>query len=213
MRRPHLLLLLLWNLAVGQAFMIPSPPMRRQQQLVNHIVASAAAEPPSDYTAPPTALLCATAALQSACFGCIGTALPPALRASGLEPAQIALTLGRLGSISALFEVMLSGWFGSLADAVGRKPILLCAPLLTVFARATVVVCPTLPMLLGARMLTTLAVPIYWLAFQATCADLYASNATALAYVGTHPSLRLSHPTHSSCDQLRIAEEALDGAC
>ena len=31
---------------------------------------------------PPTALLCTTAALQSACFGCIGTALPPALRAS-----------------------------------------------------------------------------------------------------------------------------------
>ena len=135
--------------------------------------------------APPRLLLCATAALQSACFGCIGTALPPALRASGLAPAEVALTLGRLGSISALFEVMLSGWFGRLADAIGRKPILLAAPLITVAARACVVVRPSLPVLLGARMITTLVVPMYWLAFQASCADVYATNATELAVLGS----------------------------
>ena len=134
---------------------------------------------------PPTALLCATAALQSACFGCIGTALPPALRASGLAPAQVALTLGRLGSASALFEVLLSGWFGRLADAFGRKPILLAAPAVTVVARAMVVLNPTIPVMLGARLGTTLVVPIYWLAFQATCADCFGKNATALAVLGS----------------------------
>ena len=43
----------------------------------------------------PIGLVCATAALQSACFGAIGTALPPALRSSGLAKARdCARTLG-----------------------------------------------------------------------------------------------------------------------
>ena len=134
---------------------------------------------------PPTALLCTTAALQSACFGCIGTALPPALRASGLAPAEVATLLGRLGSVSALFEVMLSGSFGKLADSIGRKPILLAAPAFTVLARAVVVFNPTLPVLLGARLATTLVVPMYWLAYQAACADCFGRNATQLAVLGS----------------------------
>lgn len=109
---------------------------------------------------PHPALLMTIAGLQSACFGCIGTALPPALRAAGLTPSDVALLLGRIGSCSALCEVMLSGSFGKLADAIGRKPILLGAPLLTVSARALVVVRPTLSVLLGARLLTTIAVPM-----------------------------------------------------
>jgi hypothetical protein len=65
-------------------------------------------------------LVYSTAALQSACFGAIGTALPPALSSSGLEPAAVAMVLGRIGSASALAEVLLSGSFGSFADAAGR---------------------------------------------------------------------------------------------
>lgn len=60
-------------------------------------------------TVPPLApsmnSLYLIAGLQVACFGFIGTSLPPALSASGLEPAAVALMLGRLGSISAFFEV------------------------------------------------------------------------------------------------------------
>ena len=149
------------------------------------LTADAASAPPPAQYIPPTALLCATAALQSACFGCIGTALPPALRASGLQPAQVALTLGRLGSLSALFEVMLSGYFGRLSDAIGRKPLLLAAPAFTVLARAMVVCNPSLPVLLGARFATTLVVPMYWLAYQAACADCYGKNATQLAVLGS----------------------------
>ena len=187
--------LLVYCTALAQAF-APSSAPRLQPTLPElqvfmdagatddtNLVAAKPSEPP--LYMPSTALICATAALQSACFGCIGTALPPALRASGLEPAQVALTLGRLGSISALFEVMLSGALGQLADSIGRKPILLAAPLITVAARATVVFRPTITTLLGARMLTTLAVPMYWLAFQATCADCYGKNATNLAVLGS----------------------------
>jgi MFS transporter, DHA1 family, tetracycline resistance protein len=139
--------------------------------------------PPS--VVPPTALFMAVAGLQSACFGCIGTALPPALRAAGMEPASVALLLGRLGSASAFFEVLCSGAFGRLADAIGRKPVMLAAPAITVAARSLVVVWPTLPMLIGARLVTTLAVPIYWLAYSACLADCYGKNATQLAVVGS----------------------------
>lgn len=116
---------------------------------------------------PPVALLMVVAGLQSACFGCIGTALAPALRASGLAPAAIALLLGRLGSTSALIEVLLSNSFGRLADAVGRKPIMLAAPAITIAARGSVILSPTIPVLIISRLVTTIVVPIYWLAYQA----------------------------------------------
>jgi MFS family permease len=140
---------------------------------------------PRFLTLPPSGLHPPPSPTQSACFGCIGTALPPALRASGLEPAAVAILLGKLGSASAFFEVLLSSSFGKLADAIGRKPILVMAPALTVLARLLVVASPTLPVLIGVRFLTTLVVPIYWLAFQATMADCYARDATKLAVIGS----------------------------
>lgn len=140
----------------------------------------------SDLPKPPSTLLLMTVAgLQSGCFGCIGTALPPALRASGLDPSSVALLLGRLGSASALCEVLLSNSFGKLSDAIGRKPIMLAAPAITVLARSMVVLAPTLPVLIGARLITTLVVPVYWLAYQAAMADAFGSNTTKLAIVGS----------------------------
>ena len=134
---------------------------------------------------PSVAFLMTVAGLQSACFGCIGTALPPALRASGLDPSAVALLLGRLGSASALFEVLLSNSFGKLSDAIGRKPIMLAAPAITVAARFMVVLSPRLPVLIGARLITTLVVPVYWLAYQAAMADSFGRNTTKLAIVGS----------------------------
>jgi len=139
----------------------------------------AVAQPPQMW------LLCLTAGLQSACFGVIGTALPPALRSSGLSPREVAQLLGQLGSASALAEVLLSGGFGKLADAIGRKPILLAAPAMTAIARSTVICSPTLPTLIAARVASTLAVPVYWLAYQALMADCFGHNATQLAVVGS----------------------------
>jgi len=134
---------------------------------------------------PPTWLLMLVAGLQSGCFGCIGTALPPALHNAGLDPSAVALLLGRLGSASALCEVLLSNSFGKLSDAMGRKPIMLAAPAITILARAMVVAKPTLPVLIGARLTSTLVVPLYWLAYQAAMADSFGSNTTKLAVVGS----------------------------
>lgn len=159
--------------------------VRRRGPPSPSILLSAREQQAEQRVPPSTALLCVTAGLQSACFGCIGTALPPALRASGLDSTSVAMLLGRLGSASALAEVLLSGSFGKLADAIGRKPILVAAPLVTVFARAAVVALPSLPILLGARLCSTLVVPIFWLAFQASWADLYGKNATELAVLSS----------------------------
>ena len=99
-------------------------------------------------------------ALHAHCMrtACPPQALPAALMRSG-SSAKAATTLGTLGSVSALVEVMLSNSFGKLTDAIGRKPVLILAPALAVAARATVVVWPSLPVLLGARFCTTLVVP------------------------------------------------------
>ena len=112
------------------------------------LVASASEASEDSSPKPPSVLLLmSVAGLQSGCFGCIGTALPPALRASGLDPSAVPLLLGRLGSASALCEVLLSNSFGKLSDAIGRKPIMLAAPAITVLARSMVVLLPTLPVL------------------------------------------------------------------
>lgn len=163
------------------------PTANRHRSLM---LTAAAALPPDDEAAamedePPVALLMLIAGLQSACFGCIGTALPSAMRDAGLSPANVALLLGRIGSASAFAEVLLSASFGKLADAIGRKPILLGAPLVTVCARSFVVVHPSLNVLVGARLLTTLAVPMYWLAYQASMADVFGRNSTRLAILGS----------------------------
>ena len=126
----------------------------------------------------------AVAFLMSACFGVIAQALPAALMRSG-SSANAATTLGTLGSVSALVEVMLSNSFGKITDAIGRKPVLILAPALAVAARATVVVWPSLPVLLGARFCTTLVVPLFWLAFSSSLADLYGRSSTSLAIVNS----------------------------
>ena len=163
------------------------PTAHRHRSLM---LTAAAALPLDDEAAamedePSAALLMLIAGLQSACFGCIGTALPSAMSDAGLSPANVALLLGRIGSASAFAEVLLSASFGKLADAIGRKPILLGAPLVTVLARSFVVVHPSLNVLVGARLITTLAVPMYWLAYQASMADVFGRNSTRLAILGS----------------------------
>ena len=215
--------------------------------------------PPPDQPEMPSVVVFAVAFLMSACFGviaqvlraafalpafcmhctahrmrtaCHPQALPAALMRSG-SSANAATTLGTLGSVSALVEVMLSNSFGKITDAIGRKPVLILAPALAVAARATVVVWPSLPVLLGARFCTTLVVPLlrlacacaprvhrvctacaphvhcmciacasrahrmciacaphvqvplFWLAFSSSLADLYGRSSTSLAIVNS----------------------------
>ena len=68
------------------------PTAHRHRSLM---LTAAAALPLDDEAAamedePPAALLMLIAGLQSACFGCIGTALPSAMSDAGLSPANAA---------------------------------------------------------------------------------------------------------------------------
>lgn len=134
---------------------------------------------------PDERLLLGAAFLQSSCFGVIAQALPTALmQQQGL--ASAAMTLGQLASASAAAELCLSGTFGKISDAIGRKPLLLASPAVAVIARAAVVVAgPHVPVLIGARFFTSLAVPMYWLSFQAAIADVWGTNTTKLAVLGS----------------------------
>ena len=199
-----------WSNQIPQPSLTSRNPTTRSSVLL----AAAAAGTNKNKGEPSVALLMAVAGLQSACFGCIGTALPPALRASGLDPASVALLLGRLGSASALCEVMLSNSFGKLSDAIGRKPIMLAAPAVTVLARGTVVLNPSLPVLIGARLTSTLVVPMYWLAYQAAMADVFGGNTTKLVSAAPKSSafpFLIAHARSSSSVQAVVGSRVQAG--
>ena len=155
------------------------------------LVASADSAPESELVAdellpqpPSTLLLCTTVALQVSCFGVIAQALPVALMdpaIGGHSSVSAAKVLGTLASASALVELLVSGFFGRLSDAVGRKSTLVLVPLVAVLSRAAVVAFPSVPMLIVARFVTSASVPIFWLSFQASLADTLGRNATRLA--------------------------------
>ena len=86
---------------------------------------------------PSTLLLCTTVALQVSCFGVIAQALPVALMdpaIGGHSSVSAAKVLGTLASASALVELLVSGFFGRLSDAVGRKSTLVLVPLVAVLS-------------------------------------------------------------------------------
>ena len=56
---------------------------------------------------------------------------------------------------------------------------------MTVAARALVVAVPDVSVLVAARLVSAFAVPVYWLAFQASLADVYGGDARKLAVVGS----------------------------
>jgi len=185
--QPVTLYALLWHTAT--AFALPTSPGRTGRGLGRR-AAVATILPPTPATTPSLSvpLICAVSALQSACFGVIGTALTPALAGSGLDPVSVAVVLGRIGSASALLEVVLSGSLGRYSDKVGRKPLLFAAPLATIVARSLVVFKPDVSMLVAARLVSSFAVPVYWLAFQASVADVYGGDPTRYAVVGSRIS-------------------------
>ncbi len=90
---------------------------------------------------------------------------------------------------------MMSGWCGKITDAVGRRPLLIWAPLITLLARFCVVVNPTLNVLIGVRMLSAIAVPMYWLAFSASNADRYGRRCPICTRV-THTHTHTHKHTH-----------------
>ena len=120
-----------------------------------------------------------TAADEASRRGLRVALMDPAI--GGHSSVSAAKVLGTLASASALVELLVSGFFGRLSDAVGRKSTLVLVPLVAVLSRAAVVAFPSVPMLIVARFVTSASVPIFWLSFQASLADTLGRNATRLA--------------------------------
>tara|TARA_B110001452_G_scaffold56307_1_gene43679 strand:+ start:346 stop:1785 length:1440 start_codon:yes stop_codon:yes gene_type:complete len=170
---------------------LATPPPRHQLRPVLQsrstelVAASSQHRPvPASSPPPPQAVFMAAAFLMSSCFGVIAQALPAALMDATSKVRAVTI-LGQLGSASAFCEVFLSNSFGKLVDAIGRKPVLIFAPAAAVAARTLVVVRPALPVLVTARFLTSLLVPLFWLAFQSSMADMYGDDATKLAVLSS----------------------------
>jgi len=96
-----------------------------------------------------------------------------------------ATTLGKLTSAASAAELCLSGTFGQLSDAFGRKPLMLFAPMVCALARCMVVAYPVVPILIAVRFVTNLMVPIFWLSYNAAIADSLANDTTQLAIVSS----------------------------
>ena len=67
----------------------------------------------------------------------ISQAMPTALRRAFSENlVKTATTLGRLGSCAALLDILITPQLGRLTDSIGRKPILVAAPIVACLCRS-----------------------------------------------------------------------------
>ena len=71
--------------------------------------------------------ICVTTALLMAGHSCVAPVLPMFAEEFGASAAQVGATL----SAFALARLVLNVPFGSLADSIGRKPLMVAGPLIT----------------------------------------------------------------------------------
>lgn len=102
----------------------------------------------------------------------IAQALPHALRvAKKNDLVRTATALGRLGSIAALMDIMITPQLGRLSDAIGRKPLLIAAPCLGCLVRVLVALHPSTPFLIAVKVLGGVISASYMVALRAALAD------------------------------------------
>lgn len=143
-----------------------------------------AAKPtPAATTADPASAARALQATAGAfVLGLALVALTPTthiIDAHGAEHGMRLLTA--LSTASAAAEIGLSPLVGSLADAIGRKKILLGAVLSALLTNGAVAIAPSVGLLAMAKFVSPLAVGLYFLASGATLADCLQGQPAQLA--------------------------------
>jgi len=102
----------------------------------------------------------------------IAQALPHALRvAKKNDLVRTATALGKLGSIAALLDIIITPQLGRLSDTIGRKPLLIGAPCLGCLVRALVALHPATPFLVAVKVLGGVISASYMVAVRAALAD------------------------------------------
>ena len=111
----------------------------------------------------------------------ISQSLPTALRrAFSNDLVRTATTLGRLGSSAALLDILITPQFGRLSDTIGRKPLLLGAPVVGCLCRAAVATYPLTPFLVGVKLTGSVISATYMVAVRAALADRHRNDAPTL---------------------------------
>ena len=139
--------------------------------------------PPAAPEAPefPRWLLLTMVFLHVLSNALIAQALPTALRRSFSEDlVRTATTLGRLGSAAAFLDILITPQLGRLSDTIGRKPLLVVAPIFGCLCRAAVATNPSTPFLIGVKVTGGVLSATYMVAIKAALADKHKRDAPTL---------------------------------
>ena len=133
---------------------------------------AAATRPPPSPQPMSRVLLLAMVFLHVMGNSLIAQALPHALRlAKKNDLVRTATALGKLGSIAALLDILITPQLGRLTDTIGRKPLLIGAPILGCLVRAAVALNPATPFLIAVKVLGGVISASYMVAVRAALAD------------------------------------------
>ena len=104
----------------------------------------------------------------------IAQALPTALLSGlGNDRVRTARLLGRLSSLAALLDIVVTPQLGRLSDTIGRRPLLLAAPCVTLVVRCLAAARPQVAVLILVKLLSATVSSTYMVSLRAAVADTF----------------------------------------
>ena len=161
----------------------------RPRTLHPQLTAAAAPPPPpaaTDLRTPPPApppafpawLLVTVVFMHVLANAVIAQALPTALLSGlGNDRVRTARLLGRLSSLAALLDIVVTPQLGRLSDTIGRRPLLLAAPCVTLVVRCLAAARPQVAVLILVKLLSATVSSTYMVSLRAAVADTFKCDA------------------------------------
>ena len=130
--------------------------------------------PPSPPPAFPAWLLVTVVFMHVLANAVIAQALPTALLSGlGNDRVRTARLLGRLSSLAALLDIVVTPQLGRLSDTIGRRPLLLAAPCVTLVVRCLAAARPQVAVLILVKLLSATVSSTYMVSLRAAVADTF----------------------------------------
>ena len=102
------------------------------------------------------------------------------LRAFAGDFAGQARLQSVLASVSSLLGFFIGPLIGAMSDAIGRKPVMLCAPAIAAFKAAGLILRPGMTMVVLSQLLRPFTMTQWWQGEQAALGDMFKNDARAL---------------------------------
>jgi len=93
---------------------------------------------------------------------------------------RTAAALGRISSCAALMDIMLTPQLGRLSDTIGRKPLLMAAPVLALACRAGAAMHPSVGVLVACKLFSLTLTSTFSVAIRAALADCHRGDPPTL---------------------------------